>query len=64
MVGGLLPHQEPWPLLNPFACTFASLDGASPAVVAHSKLLYAALGLALLLPQWMLLRPERLLRQT
>jgi hypothetical protein len=64
MVGGLLPHHAPWPLLNPFAWTFAPIDGASPTVVAHSKLLYAAVGLALLLPQWVLLRPERLLRQT
>src|SRR2546421_4717518 len=44
MVGGLLPHQEPWPLLNPFAWTFAPIDGASPPVVAHSKLLYAGIG--------------------
>lgn len=62
MFGMFLPHDGPWPLLNPFAWTFAPLYGAAPQVVAQSKLLYVALGLALLLPQWALLRrPERLL---
>lgn len=60
MVSPLLPRQDLWLTLNTFAWTF----GAGAAVVLHSKLLYAALGLALLLPQWPLLRwPERLVAQ-
>ena len=61
MVAPLLPRQDLWLTLNPFAWTF----GASAAVVLQSKLLYTALGVLLLLPQWPLLRwPERLIRQT
>lgn len=61
MVAPLLPRQDLWLTLNPFAWTF----GASAAVVVQSKLLYMALGVLLLLPQWPLLRwPERLIRQT
>lgn len=60
MVAGLLPHHEPWLTLNPFAWS----AGYGTDVVAHSMILYAAVGLLLLLPQRALLRPERLLRQT
>ena len=61
MIAPLVPRQEPWLTLTPFAWTF----GANAAVVLQSKLLYAALGVLLLLPQWPLLRwPERLMRQT
>jgi hypothetical protein len=58
-VAPFLPHHEPWLTLNPFAQTFS----LSPGVVVRSKLFYAAAGLALLPPQWRLLRPERLLRR-
>lgn len=59
MFGSLLPQQEPWLTLNPFAAS----AGFDALVVAHSKLFYLALGLVLLLPQWVLLRrPEHLLR--
>jgi len=57
--GSLMPGREPWLMLNPFAWS----AGYSADVVAHSMILYAAVGL-LLLPQRALLRPERLLRQT
>lgn len=57
-LGPVLPHYEPWLSLTPFAQTF----GMSPTVIARSKLVYAVVGLALLAPQWPLLRrPERLL---
>jgi len=58
--GSLMPGREPWLMLNPFAWS----AGYSADVVAHSMILYAAVGLLLLLPQRALLRPERLLRQT
>ncbi len=60
MFGALLPHREPWLTLNPFAWS----NGYSPEVVARGKWLDLVIGLALLLAQWPLLRPERLLRQT
>ncbi len=60
MFGGLLPQREPWLTINPFAWS----AGYPPEVVAHSMIGYAVAGLVLLLPQWSLLQPDRLLRQT
>ncbi len=57
--GSLMPGREPWLTFNPFAWS----AGYSADVVAHSMILYTAIGLLLLLPQRALLRPERLLRQ-
>jgi len=55
----LLPRSDPWLTLNPFGWTY----GFGPELVARSKVLYVVAGLVLLLPQWLLLRPERLSRQ-
>jgi len=59
MFGGLLPQREPWLTINPFAWS----SGYGPDVVTHSTIVYTIVGLALVLPQWLLLRPERLLWQ-
>jgi len=60
MFGSLMPRQEPWLTFNPFAWS----SGYSLQVVDHSMIAYVAVGLALLLPQWLLLQPHRLLRPT
>jgi|GEM_PF-2062077 len=55
---GVLPASDVWRPLEPFAWSF----GFSRSVVAHSALLYSAIGALLLLAQWRILRhPERLL---
>lgn len=59
MFGALVPQREPWLTFNPFAWS----AGYDSHVVAHSMIVYAALGLGLLLLQRPLLRPERLLRR-
>ncbi len=55
----LLPRSDPWLTLNPFGWTY----GFGPELVARSKVLFVVAGLVLLLPQGLLLRPERLARQ-
>ncbi len=56
----LLPHSEPWLTLDPFGWT----NGLDATVVARGKVLDTLAALALVLPQWPLLRPERLLGQS